>query len=121
MHAFSVTVVGVVIEAGAVYVFGPLVPDVGDPCTLIVVLDALSEPGAAFEGDGDNVQVKLFAMPSFWIDAENDCVLPPVKAVVTVCGLSVIEVTGTLTFVLVQTGVATGSATHACTTTLGEG
>jgi len=60
MQAFSVTVVGVVIVLGAVYVFA-LVPDVGEP--VMAVVAEVSVPGAALDGEADNVQVSPVAVP----------------------------------------------------------
>jgi hypothetical protein len=65
MHTFSVAVVAVVIVFGAVYVFGPLVPEVGEPCSVMGVVAEVSAPGAALDGDGVSVQVRPLAVPSF--------------------------------------------------------
>ena len=92
MQAFSVTLVGVVIVAGAVYVF-ELVPEAGEPCWVMVVAE-VNVPGAALDGDGANVQVSPVAVPSFWIDAVKPCVFPLVSEAGIVAGLSVMLVAG---------------------------
>jgi hypothetical protein len=113
MQTFNVTAAADVIVAGAVYVFGPLVPEVGEPCTVMVVVAEVSVPGAALDGVGVNVQVSPVAVPSFWMDAVNACVFPPASGAAIVGGLSVMEVTGMLKFVLAQTVVDTDA--HPCT------
>lgn len=46
-----------------------LVPEVGEPCTVMVVVAEVSVPGAELVGEGVNVQVSPVAVPSFWMDA----------------------------------------------------
>jgi hypothetical protein len=88
---------------------GPLVPEAGEPCTVMVVVAEASVPGAALDGEGVSVQVSPVAVPSFWIVAVKACVFPPVKGLDTVGGLSVMVVAGMLKFVVAQTVVAVGA------------
>jgi len=106
MQAFSVTVVGTVIGLGAVYVF-ELVPEAGEPCTVMAVVVEVSVPGAALDGEGVNDHVSPVAVPSFWIDAVKACVFPPVSEAGMVGGLSEMLVAGMLKFVVAQTLVDT--------------
>ncbi len=106
MQAFSVTVVSVATVAGALYVF-ELVPEAGEPCTVIVVVAEVSVPGAALDGEGVNVQVSPVAEPSFWMEAVKVCVFPPVSGPGIVGGLSVMVVAGMVKFVVAQTLVDT--------------
>ena len=117
MQAFSVTVVGTAIGLGAVYVF-ELVPEAGEPCTVIAVV-AGKVPAAALDGEGVIVQVSPVAVPSFWIDAVKPCVFPAVSEAGKVGGMSVMLVAGMVKFVVAQTVVHTDA--HPCTVTFRDG
>lgn len=90
-----------------------LVPEAGEPCTVMVVVAEVSVPDEALDGDGVNVQVSPVAVPSFWIDAVKACVFPPASGEAIVGGLSVMEVAGMLKFVVAQAVVYTDA--HTCT------
>ena len=119
MQTFNVTAAADVIVAGAVYVFGPLVPEVGEPCWVMVVVAEVSVPGAELVGEGVNVQVSPVAVPSFWMDAVKACVFPPVSGPVIVGGLSVMVVAGIVKFAVAQTVGATDA--HICTVRFRDG
>jgi hypothetical protein len=119
MQTFSVTAAAEVIVAGAVYVFGPLVPEVGDPCTIIAVVAEVSVPELTLDGEGVRVQVSPVAVPSFWMDAVKACVFPLASGADIVGGLSVMVVAGILKFVVAQTVVDTDA--QPCTVAFCEG
>jgi len=85
----------------------------------MVVVGEVNAPGAALDGEGVSVQVREFAMPSFEMDAENDCVLPSVRTPGSDGGFSVIVVAGILKFTVAQTVGA--AVAQACTTAFCEG
>jgi len=118
MQAFSVTVVGTVIGLGAVYVF-ELVPDAGEPCTVIAVVAEVNVPGAALDGEGVNVQVSPVAVPSFWMDAVKPCVFPAISEAGMVGGLSEMLVAGMVKFVVAQ--VVSHTDAHPCTVAFCDG
>jgi hypothetical protein len=114
MQAFSVTMVGTAIGLGAVYEF-ELVPEAGEPCTVIVVAAEVNVPGAALDGEGVSVHVSPVAVPSFWIDAVKPCVFPPVSEAGIIGGLSEMLVDGMVKFVVAQ--VVSHTDAHPCTVT----
>jgi hypothetical protein len=69
----------------------------------MVVVAEVSVPGAALDGEGVSVQVRLLAVPSFWMEAVNGCVLPAVNGPLRLAGLRVMVVAGMLKFVVAQT------------------
>jgi hypothetical protein len=90
-----------------------LVPEAGEPCTVMDVVAEVSVPGAALDGAGVNAHVSPVAVPSFWMDAVNACVFPLVSGAAIVGGLSVMVVAGMLKFDVAQTVVDTDA--HPCT------